>query len=210
MHESFLLDAGVVDSILLLNHYHDIVASPIFLCRGYINLERVAVLGRSELSSQRYTKMSNLKEEGVSQRPGHAKSDDKLHFEETTDFGHPASPTKNDIYVNNGYSASSTSDEDGDDLKKNPFLDPDVAEKWALVYEKSRYECRTAFDPAFTWTEEEERRVVRRLDWRVCLWAVSDQVPRYDVLLTLERSVSCSSACKSTVEISFRLCPIIS
>ncbi|KAH8691994.1 putative pantothenate transporter [Talaromyces proteolyticus] len=54
---------------------------------------------------------------------------------------------------------------------KNPFLDPEVAEYWRLTYEKSQYECRHVFDPALTWSEEEERKLVRRLDWRVCLWA---------------------------------------
>jgi hypothetical protein len=83
--------------------------------------------------------------------------------------------------------AVSDSDEDGQVFEKNPFLDPDVASHWAAVYEKSDYECRHVFDPAATWTEEEERKLVRRLDWRVCLWAVSFSAPRghqiTDVLL---------------------------
>lgn len=70
-------------------------------------------------------------------------------------------------------SATSDSDEDGEAYRKNPFLDPDVAEHWAVTYEKSQYECRHVFDPTFTWTEEEEKKLVRRLDWHVCLWAVS-------------------------------------
>ena len=68
---------------------------------------------------------------------------------------------------------SSDSDEDGEAFRKNPFLDPDVAEHWSSTYEKSEYECRHVFDPSFTWTEEEEKKLVRRLDWHVCLWAVS-------------------------------------
>lgn len=55
---------------------------------------------------------------------------------------------------------------------KNPFLDPDVAEYWSNVYEKAQYECRHVFDPSLTWSEEEEKRLVRKLDWRICLWAV--------------------------------------
>jgi hypothetical protein len=54
----------------------------------------------------------------------------------------------------------------------NPFLDPDVAEYWRTVYEKAQYECRHVFDPALTWTAEEEKAIVRKLDWRICLWAV--------------------------------------
>ncbi|CZR59009.1 related to putative tartrate transporter [Phialocephala subalpina] len=94
--------------------------------------------------------------------------EDKLHFEETTTFGEPLPlPRKSGTYG----SSDSDSDENGDKFKKNPFLDPDVAEYWAGIYEKSRYECRAEFDPTLTWTEEEERKLVRRLDWRVCLWA---------------------------------------
>ena len=72
------------------------------------------------------------------------------------------------------FAASTTdSDEDGDAFRKNPFLDPDVADHWTIIYEKSEYECRHIFDPSFTWTPEEEKKLVRRLDWHVCLWAVS-------------------------------------
>lgn len=56
--------------------------------------------------------------------------------------------------------------------RKNPFQDPEVAEHWRLTYEKSQYECRHVFDPSLTWSEEEEKRLIRKLDWRICLWAV--------------------------------------
>jgi hypothetical protein len=92
--------------------------------------------------------------------------DDKLHYDTVTSFSDPL-PKDRDLTYN-----LSDSDEEGLALKKNPFLDPEVAEYWALAYEKSQYECRHVFDPTFTWTEEEEKKLVRRLDWRVCLWAV--------------------------------------
>lgn len=57
---------------------------------------------------------------------------------------------------------------DGD----NPFTDPEVAERYAILYEKAQYECRHVFDPTMTWTSEEEKAIVRKLDWRVCFWAV--------------------------------------
>lgn len=60
---------------------------------------------------------------------------------------------------------------DGGD-EKNPFLHPDVSEYWRQTYEKSQYECRHVFDPTLTWSEEEEKRLIRRLDWMICLWAV--------------------------------------
>ncbi|CBF74694.1 uncharacterized protein ANIA_04106 [Aspergillus nidulans FGSC A4] len=53
----------------------------------------------------------------------------------------------------------------------NPFADPEVAERYAALYEKANYECRHVFDPTMTWTREEERRLVRKIDAKVCLWA---------------------------------------
>ena len=118
-------------------------------------------VGRSHPSINLVAMMSNAEEgkTGEHLRPPTAKLDHKVLYEETRG----AAPFA---------SATSESDEDGDAFHKNPFLDPDVAEHWSNVYEKSTYECRAEFDPAFTWTEEEEMKLVRRLDWRVCLWAV--------------------------------------
>ncbi|KAI1165988.1 MFS general substrate transporter [Nemania serpens] len=56
-------------------------------------------------------------------------------------------------------------------LRKNPFTDPRVAAQWKQVYEDCQYECRHVFDPTLEWTAEEEKKLVRKLDWRVCLWA---------------------------------------
>ena len=96
------------------------------------------------------------------------KLDEALQFDEANTFSAEPAPTKGAFA-----SVASDSDEDGDAIKQNPFLDPDVAEHWSTVYEKAEYECRHVFDPTLTWSEEEERKLVRRLDWRVCLWAVS-------------------------------------
>ncbi|KAE8328447.1 major facilitator superfamily domain-containing protein [Aspergillus sergii] len=43
------------------------------------------------------------------------------------------------------------------------FDDSDAAEYWANVYEKAQYEGRHRFDPSFTWTPEEEKKLVRKL-----------------------------------------------
>lgn len=67
--------------------------------------------------------------------------------------------------------ASAASSTDGGD-EKNPFLDPEISEYWRQAYENAQYECRHVFDPTLTWSEEEEKRLIRRLDWRICLWAV--------------------------------------
>ncbi|PTB71337.1 MFS general substrate transporter [Trichoderma longibrachiatum ATCC 18648] len=46
-----------------------------------------------------------------------------------------------------------------------------MAAHWRGVYEKANYENRHRFDPEFTWTAEEERRLVRKIDLRIMLWA---------------------------------------
>ncbi|KAI1757563.1 major facilitator superfamily domain-containing protein [Xylaria castorea] len=56
-------------------------------------------------------------------------------------------------------------------LKVNPFANPHVSAQWKKVYDDCQYECRHVFDATLEWTEEEEKRVVRKVDWRVCLWA---------------------------------------
>lgn len=55
--------------------------------------------------------------------------------------------------------------------EKNPFSDPKVADFYKNVYETSQYECRSAFDPDLEWTPAEEKRLVRKLDMRVCAFA---------------------------------------
>ncbi|KAK3360567.1 major facilitator superfamily domain-containing protein [Lasiosphaeria hispida] len=65
----------------------------------------------------------------------------------------------------------SGSEEGGYNSEKNPFADPVTAEHWREVYEKSQYECRHVYNPTLTWTEEEEKTIIRKLDWRICLWA---------------------------------------
>lgn len=53
----------------------------------------------------------------------------------------------------------------------NIFKDPEIAAYYRQVYEDSTYECRHVFDPHLTWTKEEEKALIRKLDWRVCFWA---------------------------------------
>ncbi|KAL2200842.1 major facilitator superfamily domain-containing protein [Corynascus similis CBS 632.67] len=86
----------------------------------------------------------------------------------------PVVDTKDVAALTSSPSASvdSGSDEEfEDDLEKNPFLDPNVAAHWKQVYENASYECRHVFDPTLTWTEEEEKRVIRKVDFRICTWA---------------------------------------
>ncbi|PKS05694.1 hypothetical protein jhhlp_007961 [Lomentospora prolificans] len=84
--------------------------------------------------------------------------------------GLPLSLTKG--YSDPNHSEQSGSDEEiVDEHAFNPFVAPGAAEHWWGVYEKSEYECRHVFEPEMTWSKEEEKRIVRKLDWHVCLWA---------------------------------------
>jgi len=51
-------------------------------------------------------------------------------------------------------------------LSTNIFSDPEVKAYYVNVYEKAQYECRHYFDAEAEWTEEEEKKLVRRLDAR--------------------------------------------
>jgi hypothetical protein len=51
-------------------------------------------------------------------------------------------------------------------LATNIFADPEVKAYYVALYEKSKYECRHVFDADLTWTKEEEKALVRKLDWR--------------------------------------------
>lgn len=59
----------------------------------------------------------------------------------------------------------STQDSDSS-LSSNIFADPEVRDYYKKVYEDAQYECRHVFDADATWSEEEEKRVIRKLDYR--------------------------------------------
>ncbi|CAI9636664.1 mfs general substrate transporter [Alternaria burnsii] len=51
------------------------------------------------------------------------------------------------------------------------FSDPATAQHWRQIYENAEYEGRHRFNPHYTWEAEEEKRLVKRLDWRIAFWA---------------------------------------
>ncbi|PVH93441.1 MFS general substrate transporter [Periconia macrospinosa] len=65
----------------------------------------------------------------------------------------------------------STQDSDSSLSGGNVFADLEVREYYRNLYEEAQYECRHIFEPEATWTEEEEKKIIRKLDWHVCLWA---------------------------------------
>lgn len=65
----------------------------------------------------------------------------------------------------------SNSSLESDEISKNPFLDPKVEEYYRDLYEDSNYESYRAFDPQFTWSKEEENKVIKKINLRVALTA---------------------------------------
>lgn len=55
--------------------------------------------------------------------------------------------------------------------EKNPFSDLKVLEYYRDIYESCHYECRSAFDPDLQWSAAEEKKLIRKLDYRVCAFA---------------------------------------
>lgn len=43
------------------------------------------------------------------------------------------------------------------------FKDPVTAQYWREVYDTAQYEGRHRFDPDYTWTADEEKRLVRKV-----------------------------------------------
>lgn len=94
--------------------------------------------------------------------PDDAKSYGSVESREVSPSQSPTTALLSDAFELRGYK----------DHEKNPFADDDVAAYWRQVYKDCQYECRHEFDPQLTWTAEEERQLVRKLDLRVCFWAV--------------------------------------
>ncbi|KAH7250680.1 major facilitator superfamily domain-containing protein [Fusarium solani] len=79
-----------------------------------------------------------------------------------------------EVFVNDrspSDSPTDSGDETASSTVEHVFSDPQVADRWRKVYENAKYENRHRFDPNYTWTAEEEKRLVRKIDWRITLWA---------------------------------------
>jgi hypothetical protein len=72
-------------------------------------------------------------------------------------------------------SQSSTYEADADpnfgSTDQHIFSDPAVADFWRRVYDGAKYENRHRFDPGFKWSAAEERKLLRKIDFRIILWA---------------------------------------
>jgi hypothetical protein len=100
-----------------------------------------------------------------------------------------------------------TNDQDSDfQDPKNPFLDPEVKAYYVAVYERSNYECRHVFDADLTWTKEEEKKIIRKLDLRGrCASQISRGGANLNVLQFVSGHVSCFSVSKLIAEIWSKL-----
>lgn len=84
---------------------------------------------------------------------------------------------KHAVSAGNGASSDSSvdipyADADGyGSAEDHVFKDPAVANYWRGVYENANYENRHRFDPELKWTAEEEKRVRRKIDFRIMTWA---------------------------------------
>lgn len=83
----------------------------------------------------------------------------------------PTKAEEKELHNINVEEFSFDSESQADSLVSNPFKDPVVAKFYGDLYERVEYECRLAFDPEMEWAEEEEKKIVRKLDWRVALSA---------------------------------------
>ncbi|ODV86306.1 hypothetical protein CANARDRAFT_197159 [[Candida] arabinofermentans NRRL YB-2248] len=98
---------------------------------------------------------------------GYFSKDKKVDSDETksVDVGIETIPKSASFSSLNDQSSSETLD------SNNPFSNPVVEKHYAELYESTKYECRHHFDAKFTWTPEEEKNVVWKLEWRVTLLA---------------------------------------
>lgn len=88
----------------------------------------------------------------------------------SSDSKHPANYGRNA----NSVDLSTEPSISEENIARNPFADPEVAAHYRIIYEKSQYECRHVVDGTLEWSQKEDRKIVRKLDWHVCTWAVSE------------------------------------
>lgn len=77
----------------------------------------------------------------------------------------PGDVHESDSATDSGRDNIDEEDVDGDygSYRNHVFSDPKVAAYWRDVYDKATYEGRHRFDPSFTWSATEEKRVKRKV-----------------------------------------------
>jgi hypothetical protein len=69
---------------------------------------------------------------------------------------------------------------------EHTFSDPATADRWRKVYEEANYENRHRFDPDYSWTAAEEKKLVRKVGL-ACLinedaWLIAFQIDKRIIL----------------------------
>ncbi|KIX97485.1 uncharacterized protein Z520_06937 [Fonsecaea multimorphosa CBS 102226] len=54
--------------------------------------------------------------------------------------------------------------------QQHAFSVPIDAEYWKGVYDQAQYEGRHRFDPSIQWSSSEEKKLIRKIDFRIMLW----------------------------------------
>lgn len=88
----------------------------------------------------------------------HEGKHDISDVEVTLDSPNKDNPTESSIY-----SGEEEIDGDYGSYHDHVFKDPQIAEYWRNVYEKAEYEGRHRFDPNFTWSATEEKKLKRKV-----------------------------------------------
>ncbi|TIB96997.1 MFS general substrate transporter [Wallemia mellicola] len=70
------------------------------------------------------------------------------------------------------------------------FQQPEIAQYWSKIYENAKYENRHRFDPEFTWTPEEEKKVLRKTDLKILVFCIAMFFSLDLIRQNLKRAVS--------------------
>jgi hypothetical protein len=74
--------------------------------------------------------------------------------------------TATEKYTSKEVTIAGVSDDGSSDklnIHDHIFKNEATAKHWRQIYENVKYEGRHRFDPDYTWTEEEEKKLVRRV-----------------------------------------------
>ncbi len=134
---------------------------------GKILSSSISVVSNSSSYSDKAANIKNLEKEQPSQSENSLPSDSNLEDLEKKALEKNAKlvTESGNMITKDGQVVIVTNESD------NIFRDPEIAKYYSQIYEEVKYECRHEFDPNAEWTEKEEKKLVRKLDLRVCLWA---------------------------------------
>ncbi|KAJ4416796.1 hypothetical protein N0V82_006525 [Gnomoniopsis sp. IMI 355080] len=103
--------------------------------------------------------------------PGLAQADEEKHrVADDVAVNVESSRKSNEPADSSIYSGEEEIDGDYGSYHDHVFKDPQIAEYWRNVYEDAQYEGRHRFDPDFTWSATEEKRLKRKIDLRIMTW----------------------------------------